>query len=257
MISRTALSGSSSRLSTCARTRWSSGSSATAARRCAFARLDATANTSAERFLRRRSSRRPSLASAARCSSIARQQLGDVLARQRLGQQDRRPALGLGERDDRAHLVQHRLRGGVIHLVDRDHVRDLHDPGLQRLHRVARAGHEHEDDGVRDAGHLDLALPRADRLDEDDVLAGGVEQKHGLQRRLGEAAEVTARPHRADVDAGIEEVVGEADPVAEQRAARERARRIDRDDADRPLALPHEPDERADETRLARRRAGR
>ncbi len=54
-----------------------------------------------------------------------------------------------------------------------------------------------------------------------------------LQRRLGEPAEVAARPHRADEDAGIEEVVGEPDPVAEQRAVRERARRVDRDDADR------------------------
>ena len=45
-------------------------------------------------------------------------------------------------------------------------------------------------DRVGDADHLDLALARADRLEEDEVLAGGVEQEHRLQRRLGEAAEV-------------------------------------------------------------------
>ena len=56
---------------------------------------------------------------------------------------------------------------------------------------------------------------------------------------------------------GVEEVVGEPDPVAEQRALRERARRVDRDDADRPARLPHVADERADQRRLAdARRAG-
>src|SRR5712691_1200720 len=73
----------------------------------------------------------------------------DVLAANRVGEDDRRrPGALLVERQDRAHLVQHRLRGRVIHLVDRDHVGDLHDPGLQRLHRVAGAGHQHEQDGV-------------------------------------------------------------------------------------------------------------
>ena len=248
MISRTALSGSSSRLSTCASTRRSSGSSATAASQMRFARLDATANTS----------RREVLAAALLEPPVALERRAMLFERaQQLGRRSRRASasvrriagrrLGLGERDDRAHLVQHRLRSRMIHLVDRDHVRDLHDPRLQRLHRVARAGHEHEQDRVRDPGHLDLALPRADGLDEDDVLPGGVEQEHRLQRRLGEPAEVAARPHRADVDAGVEEVVGEPDAVAEQRAARERARGIDRDDADRPLARADEPDERADQ----------
>ena len=71
MISRTAVSGSSSRRSTDSSSRRSSGSSATAASRWDFARLDATANTSRARFRRRRSSSRPSAASPARCSSSA------------------------------------------------------------------------------------------------------------------------------------------------------------------------------------------
>ena len=49
-------------------------------------------------------------------------------------------------------------------------------------------------------------------------LPDGVEHEHRLQRRLGEPAEVAARAHRADEDAGVEEVVAEPDPVAEQRA---------------------------------------
>ncbi len=66
--------------------------------------------------------------------------------------------------------------------------------------------------------HADVALARADRLEEDDVLAGGVEEQQRLQRRLGEPAAVAARAHRADEHARVEEVVGEPDPVAEQRA---------------------------------------
>ena len=72
-----------------------------------------------------------------------------------------------------------------------------------------------------------------------------------LQRRLGETAEVAARAHRADEDAGVEEVVGEPDAVAEQRALRERARRVDGDDADRRCPRADEPYERGDEARLA------
>ena len=38
------------------------------------------------------------------------------------------------------------------------------------------------------AEHLHLALTGADGLEEDDVLARGVEEQQALQRRLGEAA---------------------------------------------------------------------
>ena len=210
------------------------------------------------RFCRRRSSSSPLDSRKARCSSIFSPELRHVLPAHRLGQDDRRPPLPLSvEAEDRAHLVQHRLRGGVIHLVDRDHVRDLHDPRLQGLHRVARAGHQHEQDRVRDPDHLDLALARAHGLEQDELLAGRIEQERRLQRRLGQAAEVPARAHRADEDTRIEEVVREPDPIAEQRAVRERARRIDGDHADRALLGADVADERADQRRLAdARRAG-
>jgi hypothetical protein len=74
----------------------------------------------------------------------------------------------------------HRLRRRVIHLVDRDHVWDLHDPGLQRLDRVARAGHQYEHDGIGDPDHLDLALTGPDRLEKDEFFAGGVEDEERL-----------------------------------------------------------------------------
>ena len=110
---------------------------------------------------------------------------------------------------------------------------------------------------VRDAHHLDLALAGPDRLEEDHVAAGGVEQQQGLERRLRQASQVPAGSHRADEHARVEEVIDEADPVAEQRALRERARGVDRDDADGQVEGPHVAHERADQRRLAdARRAG-
>ena len=82
-------------------------------------------------------------------------------------------------------------------------------------------------------------------------LPGRVEEQQRLQRRLGEPAEVAARAHRADEDARVEEVVGQPDAVAEQRAVRERARRVDGDDADGLLEPAHVAEERADQARLA------
>src|SRR5437588_82250 len=80
-----------------------------------------------------------------------------------------------------------------------------------------------------------LALTRADGLEEDELLSGRVEDEQRLKRCLREAAEMAARAHRADEHLRIEEVVRKADAVAEERALRERARWIDRDDADRPV----------------------
>ena len=52
-------------------------------------------------------------------------------------------------------------------------------------------------------------------------------------------------------------MIGEPDPVTEERALRERARRIHRDDADAVLLSTYEPDERADQRRFPHaRRAG-
>ena len=92
-------------------------------------------------------------------------------------------------------------------------------PALSAWIESPGARHQHEEDGVGDRDDLDLALPRPDRLEEDEVLAGRVEDERRLQGRLGEPAEVPARPHRADEDLGVEEVVGQPDAVAQERAS--------------------------------------
>ncbi len=181
-----------------------------------------------------------------------RPQRGHALAAHRLGEHDRHlPGPVAVEAQDRAHLGQHRARRRVVHLVDRDRVRDLHDPRLERLHGVARPRHQHEHDAVGDADYLHLALTGAHGLQEDDVLAGRVEQEQRLQRRLREPAQVPARPHRADEHVRVEEVLRQADPVAQQGALREGAGRVDRDDAHPQTARAHVAHERGDQRRLA------
>ena len=89
-----------------------------------------------------------------------------------------------------------------------------------------------DDRDVGGADDVHFVLADADGLDEDDVLAGGVEHERGVGGRAREAAEVAARRHAADEDAGVGDVRLHADAIAEDRAAGERAGRIDRDDAD-------------------------
>ena len=81
------------------------------------------------------------------------------------------------------------------------------------------------------------ALADADGLDENSINAERVEHVGDFARRGGEPAERAARGHRPNEHAGVERDRLHADPVAEQRAAGERRRRIDRDDADREPRL--------------------
>ncbi len=80
--------------------------------------------------------------------------------------------------------------------------------------------------------------------------AASISQRH-LQRRLGEAAERAARGHRADEHAGVEEVIGEADAVAEQGALGEGARGVDREHRHLTLGLAQLRGQRADQGALA------
>jgi len=79
---------------------------------------------------------------------------------------------------------------------------------------------------------ITLRLPDADRLDEDPREAEGVHELDDVARRGGEASETAAGGHAADEDVGVERVGLHPDAVAQDGAARERARRVDGDHAD-------------------------
>ena len=131
---------------------------------------------------------------------------------------EHRPELGRGP-----------LRPGPVALVDDDDVGDLEEAGLDRLDLVAHLGRLEDDGRVGGRRDLDLALARADRLDEDEVEPARVEHRRGGPARRREPAGMAARGHRADEDVGVPGVGLHPDPVAEQRAAGDRARGIDRD----------------------------
>ena len=164
------------------------------------------------------------------------------------------PAFGVRARSQRRRVPQvaHGAVGALaVGLVDDEHVGDLEDAGLGRLDAVAHPGCEQHHGGVGRAGDLDLGLAHADRLEQHDVAARGVEHAQGLRRRPGQPAEVAARGHRADEDLGVGGVVRHPDPVAEQRTAGERRRRVDGEHADAVPGGPVGGDERVGRRRLA------
>jgi len=72
------------------------------------------------------------------------------------------------------------------------------------------------------------------------------------------AACSAARCHRANEDTGIEEMLGEANSIAEQGAARERARGVDREHADVAVGGAQKLGQGADDRALSNpRRAGK
>ena len=142
------------------------------------------------------------------------------------------PSTGL-QRQVRLDRRDEAIGAFTVRLVDHEDVGDLHDAGLERLHLVAGAGHQRDDRDVGGADDVDFVLADADGLDDDDVLAGRVEHERRVAGRARQAAQVSARRHAADEHAFVGGVRLHPQAIAEHGAARERARRIDRDDARR------------------------
>ena len=151
-------------------------------------RACASARTSLRRLRRRRSTSVPSASMCARCASSCSTSSSTPWPRAAsvLTIGTRQPRLGR-QRQHAADLAHHRVGQRVVGLVDDDHVGDLHDAGLQRLDRVARAGHQHEHDGVGVVDDVDLGLADADGLEEHVVAC----------RRRPSAARPAAPPRRA------------------------------------------------------------
>ena len=109
----------------------------------------------------------------------------------------------------------------AIGLVDHEHVGDLEQSRLVRLHCIAPAGIHDHDRGVGCTGDVDLDLTDADRLDQDRVESAGVEGSHRAGDRQCQAAGVAAGGDRAD-EAAVSGDIVHADPVAEDGATGER-----------------------------------
>ena len=190
--------------------------------------------------------------------AVRRQRAGErldapVLPRRGAGHRNRPVRLGpqVEHLAERAH-EQPGLR--VVVFVDAEHARDLHQAGLHRLHGVAALGHQDDERRVGRLGHVELALPHADRLQQDDVVARRVEHVDGRLGGEGEAAERAARGQAADEHAVVVGAVGQAHAVPEQRPPRERTRRVHGHDRHRLAGRPEVPHQAVGEGALARAR---
>ncbi len=119
----------------------------------------------------------------------------------------------------------------AIRFVDDEDVGDLHNAGLDRLHVVAHAGHQHHHRHLRQRRDLDFVLSHAHGFDDHEVAAGGIHQS-APDRAVARASPpvAAARRHGADEDAGVGVMLLHADAVAQNRAAGDAAGGIDRDD---------------------------
>ena len=123
----------------------------------------------------------------------------------------------------------------AVRLVDDEDVGDFHDAGLERLHFVAGARHERHDRHVGGADDVHFVLADADGLDDDDVLAAA-------SSTSAASPVARARPPRCPRVAMLRMNTPASPACAcirrrSPRTAppRERAGRIDGDDADASL----------------------
>ena len=160
-----------------------------------------------------------------------RPQLGNSNTGCRCCAQDRRtPTV-----DPSRRKIQHAFKVSLcfcnslaVGLVDHEDVGDLHETGLVGLNGVAPSRVHHDHGGVGRTGDLDFHLTDTNRFEQHPREAGGVEHAHRRRRGERQAAEMTARGHRPDEHASIEEMVAHADSIAEDRTAGVGRRRVNR-----------------------------
>ena len=155
---------------------------------------------------------------------------GDCVRRSAGASRRPRPPTGRASARGRAGVSS---APGAVGLVDDEHVGDLHQTGLVRLHAVAPARVDDDDGRVGRAGHLDLDLADADGLDERPT------SKPTASSSRTASGVASARPPRWPRVA-IERMNTPASrawslhphPVAEDRPAGERRRRVDGEHGD-------------------------
>jgi len=151
--------------------------------------------------------------------------------------------LGPAEQPQRAGQLASGAPGLVlvrsVGLVHGDDVGQLEDALLDPLKLVAGAGQGQQQERVGHLRHQGLRLAHADRLDQQDVVAGGGHDHQRLPGRAGDAAERARRRRRAHERGRVGRKPGHPGLVAEDAAAAAGRRRVDRQHRD-PVALVDE-----------------
>ena len=136
----------------------------------------------------------------------------------------RPPAVPIGNNlQNSAQLFLITSRALAIGFVDHENVRNLHQPGLQALHVVAHAGHQHHNRAIRQPHDFNFALPHAHCLDQDNILASSVQQQRCVARGLRQATQISARGHGPDENPFVARMALHADAIAQNRATGKRA----------------------------------
>ena len=166
----------------------------------------------------------------------------------------RLPGIGRGaaaQAEHLAHLACRLLGERQVALADGEHVGNLERAGLQRLDVVAEPGRADDDPRVGERRDARLRLARADGLDDHPVEAGGIEAVDRRPRRARQPAELAAGGEGADEGIRMGAMLAHPDPVAEDGAAADRARRIEGDDRDPQAALQPGAEQGVGQRRLA------
>ena len=132
-------------------------------------------------------------------------------------------------------VAQRVLGAAALELVDRDGVGEVEHVDLLQLRGGAELRRHHVERVVDERHDPGVALADAGRLDDDEVVAGGLHHVDHVGEVLGHLVGA-AGGQRAEEDAVAVEGVG-ADPVAEQRAATLAAGGVDGDHRDAELVL--------------------
>lgn len=165
---------------------------------------------------------------------------------------DNRDGFGTGAQGERRiQFLAGARRALAIGLVDHQHVGNLQDAGLHGLDAVAEPRRRHDHADIGDLGHVDLGLPGADRLDQDDLEPARIQRVDDADRRRRKSPHVTLRGERAHIDAIVVERRRHADAIAENGTPGDRARRVHRDHADADAVRAPGPDQSIHQGRLA------
>ena len=92
----------------------------------------------------------------------------------------------------------------AVGFVDDQYIAYFHNAGLHRLHIVSHSGHQYDDANVGCLDDFSFILADPDRFDDDLLVTGGVENRHRIDSRARQPAEVSARGHRTNEDAFIQ-----------------------------------------------------
>jgi hypothetical protein len=86
-----------------------------------------------------------------------------------------------GQRLHASNLALDPIGALAIAFIDHEDIGDFHDPGLDRLHIIAHAGHKNYDGDIRQPYNVDFVLPDANRFDHDQVAARGIEHRGSIR----------------------------------------------------------------------------